>query len=45
MRAARLVVDTGIHAFGWSREPGLEFLAGHVPMPREFLGPEPTGTW
>ncbi|HTT51353.1 MAG TPA: DUF885 domain-containing protein [Streptosporangiaceae bacterium] len=40
MRAARLVVDTGIHAFGWSRERGLEFMAGHVPMPREFLADE-----
>ncbi|SRR6266581_4931740 len=40
MRAARLVVDTGIHAFGWSRERALEFLAGHVPMPREFLAAE-----
>ena len=37
MRAARLVVDTGFHAFGWSRERALEFLAGHVPMPWEFL--------
>jgi uncharacterized protein (DUF885 family) len=40
MRAARLVVDTGIHAFGWSRERALEFMAGHVPMPREFLAAE-----
>jgi len=40
MRAARLVVDTGIHAFGWSRERALEFLAEHVPMPREFLAAE-----
>jgi len=37
MRAARLVVDTGMHAFGWSREQALEFMADHVPMPREFL--------
>jgi uncharacterized protein (DUF885 family) len=40
MRAARLVVDTGLHLFGWSREQALEFLAGHVPMPREFLAAE-----
>jgi uncharacterized protein (DUF885 family) len=40
MRAARLVVDTGIHAFGWSRERALGFMAEHVPMPREFLASE-----
>jgi uncharacterized protein (DUF885 family) len=40
MRAARLVVDTGIHAFGWSRERALGFFVEHVPMPREFLADE-----
>jgi len=40
MRAARLVVDTGIHACGWSRERALRFTAEHVPMPREFLADE-----
>ena len=40
MRAARLVVDTGIHAFGWSRERALDYLAEHVPLPREFLAAE-----
>jgi uncharacterized protein (DUF885 family) len=40
MRSARLVVDTGIHAFGWSREQALEFMVAHVPMPREFLAAE-----
>ena len=40
MRAARLVVDTGLHAFGWSREQALDYTTGHVPMPREFLAAE-----
>ena len=40
MRAARLVVDTGLHAFGWSRERALDYIAEHVPMPREVLAPE-----
>ena len=40
MRAARLVVDTGLHAFGWSRAEALEFFTAHVPMPPEFLADE-----
>ena len=40
MRAARLVVDTGIHGFGWGRERALGFLTEHVPMPPEFLASE-----
>jgi uncharacterized protein (DUF885 family) len=40
MRAARLVVDTGLHAFGWSRERALDYMTEHVPLPREFLAAE-----
>jgi uncharacterized protein (DUF885 family) len=40
MRAARLVVDTGLHALGWSRRQALEFMVAHVPMPEAFLANE-----
>ncbi|HET9077332.1 MAG TPA: DUF885 domain-containing protein [Acidimicrobiales bacterium] len=40
MRAARLVVDTGLHAMGWSRGRAVEFFVEHVPMPAGFLADE-----
>jgi uncharacterized protein (DUF885 family) len=32
MRACRLVVDTGLHALGWSRQHGIDFMAEHTPV-------------
>lgn len=39
-RAVRLVVDTGLHARGWSRERAREFALAHSPMPEEFIDAE-----
>ncbi|HZE06132.1 MAG TPA: DUF885 domain-containing protein, partial [Solirubrobacteraceae bacterium] len=40
LRATRLVVDTGLHALGWSRQRALDFCIAHVPMPEPFLANE-----
>jgi len=36
-RACRLVVDTGIHYFGWSREQAIDFMAENTMIPRQEI--------
>jgi uncharacterized protein (DUF885 family) len=33
MRACRLVVDTGLHALGWTRQQAIDYMTEHSPMP------------
>ncbi len=36
-RACRLVVDTGMHALGWTRQQAIDFMAGYTPVAVEEL--------
>ncbi len=40
MRACRLVVDTGIHALGWSRQQAVDYMAAHCAMALEAVQAE-----
>ncbi len=36
-RACRLVVDTGLHAMGWSRQQAIDFMVEHAPVSRDEI--------
>lgn len=40
LRACRLVVDTGIHALGWSREQAVQFMLDNSPLTEGVIRPE-----
>lgn len=40
LRACRLVVDTGLHALGWSREQAVRFMLDNSPLSEGVVRPE-----
>jgi uncharacterized protein (DUF885 family) len=40
MRACRLVVDTGLHALGWSRQQAVDYMVANSPLREGVVRPE-----